>query len=268
MAAARDRLPPFPLADAPAPAGAGALDRLRARVRALEGGGLLSGDRLKLGIAAIDRRLGDGLARAALHEIVAGDGAAGAATGFTALLLARALADRAGQVLWCCRRSVIDSGEIYGPGLVRFGLDPERLIVIRARRNAEVLWAMEEGLRCRALVAVAGEADRITLTESRRLQLAAETGGATALLLRPAGDGRTPTAAVTCWRLSSAPSRPGGPGGMDDAPGAECWQAELLRRRGGTPDRWLVEWRDETRDLALSAPVRDRPAEARRAAAR
>ncbi len=35
---------------------------------------------------------------------------------------------------------------------------------------------------------------------------------------------------------------------------------ELFRCRGGRPGTWDVVWRDETRDLALAAPLRDRPA--------
>ena len=71
-----------------------------------------------------------------------------------------------------CRRS-------YGPGLARFGIDAERLLVVTVRRPAELLWVMEEGVRGGGAVA--------DLTASRRLQLAAENGRAAALALPPAG---------------------------------------------------------------------------------
>jgi protein ImuA len=43
---------------------------------------------------------------------------------------------------------------------------------------------MEEGLKCRGLAAVVGEATRLSLTASRRLQLAAGESGVTAILIR------------------------------------------------------------------------------------
>jgi hypothetical protein len=42
---------------------------------------------------------------------------------------------------------------------------------------------MEEALRCKAVAAAVGEINNIDLTASRRLQLAAEQGGATGFLL-------------------------------------------------------------------------------------
>ena len=50
-----------------------------------------------------------------------------------------------------------------------------------------MLWAMEEGLRSGAVSAVLGEVATVPPIALRRLQLAAETGGATGLLLRPPG---------------------------------------------------------------------------------
>ncbi len=243
---------------------------LRARIRRIEGGAAAGGATVPLGIAAIDAHLpGGGLARDALHEIVAeSPGDAGAGAGFCAVLLARLARGQGGPVLWCRNRAALDAGEIYPPGLARFGLDPARLIAVHAQRDRDVLWTLEEGLASKATAAVLGEIGALDLTASRRLQLAAERARTPAILLRLAGRARDTSAAATRWRLAAEPSRPRGPAAALDEPGGPCWRARLVRCRGGAPGAWIMEWRDETGDLALAAPVRDRPAQPCRAAAR
>ncbi len=255
--------------------GAGRIAALRARIRKLEGIGreapaATGANTVAFGIAEIDSRLpGGGLALGALHEVIADH--AGAATGFCAALLARLAAVRAGsgedRVLWCTRPHLFDAGMLYGPGLARFGLAPERVVVTECRRDADALWAMEEALRCRRLAAVLGETGNISLTGSRRLQLAAEASGVTAILLRPPPrhprlphDVPSPSAALTRWRIAAAPAPVETGNDATQVPGAPFWRAELLRCRGGTPGRWLMDWRDETGDFALAAPLRHRPA--------
>ncbi len=236
------------------------LARLRDEVRRLErvigpdAGADGDSKPVALGVADIDRHLPwGGLARGALHEVIAED--AGAAVGFAAMLAARVANDAAGMVLWCEGARTLDAGALYAPGLARFGLAPERVICVRARTDRDALWALEEGIGA-GLAAVVGEIGAVTLTESRRLQLAAEAAGVTALLLRPAAAAAVPSAALTRWRLGALPgaTTPGMPG-----VGRACWRAELFRCRGGAAGAWEVEWRDETGDLALAAPIRDRP---------
>jgi protein ImuA len=213
---------------------------LRRKVAALEEG--RSGKvRFSFGVAAIDRGLGGGLPCGALHEVVAGE--VGAATGFCLALAAR-LARNQGTVLWC-EHPGLDTGRLYAPGLARFGLDPGRLIVARVRKDVETLWTLEEGLRCTGLAAVVGEVRALPLAASRRLQLAAEASGITALVLRPNTARPAPSAAVTRWRISAAPD--------------SRWRSELLRCRGGDAHEWLMECPDATSDFALAAPVRHRP---------
>ena len=228
------------------------LERLRAAVRRIEGGGPgWAGDDtpvLRLGPGEIDGHLPwGGLPVGALHEIAAAEsGMAGAASAFAAHLAALA---GDGPVLWCEGERVLDAGALHPPGLRRFGLEPGRLVVARTANDAETLWAMEDGLRCGALAAAVGALAAISLTESRRLQRAAETGGTAALMLRPAGAGAAPNAATTRWRVGAAPSAEGG-----------AWRLEMFRCRGGPPGGWDVEWCDETGGLALAAAVRDRQA--------
>ncbi len=94
-------------------------------------------------------------------------------------------------VLWIAEDlSLAESGAPYGPGLEQAGLAPERLITVAAARGRDVLWAMEEALRCRAVGLVIGElrARDIDAVATRRLALAAAAGNSLGLLLRPAPD--------------------------------------------------------------------------------
>jgi protein ImuA len=243
---------------------------LRAELRRLEGAVRRDGAVWPIGVPAIERALpGGGLARGTLHEIVAAESDAAAAEGFAASLLT-ALA-REGPVLWCSAE-----GGLYGPGLARLGLTPDRLILVRARRPADLLWAMEEGLKTPGLVAVLGAPKRLDLTASRRLLLAAEGSGVTGLVLR--GEQEASSVAVTRWRVSSAPSGPALGGDSRDFGLARArWQVELIRCRGADwaageagHGAWLMEEGDASGAVPVAVPLGDRsvasaPATQRRA---
>jgi protein ImuA len=224
------------------------LEELRARIRRIErhapNGGNEEAGVLTLGAPEIDGVLPwGGLPRAALHEII---GERGAASGFCAGLLAR-LAGDTGTVLWCRREP-----GLHAPGLDVFGLDPKRLVVVRGHNRNDIPWAMEEGLGSAALAAVLGETDGIAVIPRRRLQLAAEKGGVTALLLRTTGDRMASGPALTRWRVDAAP------GGFD----APRWRVDLLRCRGGNPAAWIVEWHDgKTGGFTVVAELRHRSVE-------
>jgi protein ImuA len=240
---------------------------LRERIRQIERPTAAIHGVLPFGIAAIDRVLpGGGLARGALHEILGagGDEEDGAlAAAFAAGILGRLVAQRSsagdGMVLWCLPRP-----DLYGPGLAAHWLDPAHLVLVRAPRDGEILWAMEEGLRTPGIAAVVGEVGTLAAVASRRLQLAAERSGITAFLLRRWRDGgqaarerNLPNAAVTRWRIVALSSQPlpGEPG-----VGRPRWRVELLRCRGGEPACWEVEEADATGHVSLAAALADRPA--------
>jgi len=242
---------------------------LRERIQRIERSAATAHGVLPFGIEAIDRALpGGGLARGALHEILGmgGDEEDGAlAAAFAAGILGRLTLFAGGEgrgerglVLWCLPRP-----DLYGPGLVAHGLDPGRLVLVRAPRDAEILWAMEEGLRTPGIVGVVGEVGSLPAAASRRLQLAAERSGITAFLLRRWRDGgqatrerALPNAAVTRWRVAALPSRPlwGEPG-----VGRARWRIELLRCRGGEPACWEVEVAYATGHVSLATAMADRP---------
>lgn len=157
------------------------------------------------------------LAKGALHEVRGGSHPdRTAALGFLMALIARlqGARDEAGHLdarplLWCEQISgTLDFGPLYGPGLASFGLDPARFVVARAKTTAELLWAMEEGVRCGALSSVVGcfgPKAQMDLTASRRLQLAAERTGTTVFLNRQPSDSLA-TVARSRWVIATRAS--------------------------------------------------------------
>ncbi|MBU8876032.1 damage-inducible mutagenesis protein [Reyranella sp. MMS21-HV4-11] len=223
---------------------------------------------VKLGIPAIDALLPEGgLLTGALHEIEAGPGPSGrvaphdgAAMGFAAHLLGRF---GPGTILWCRHASGPSDATPYAPALSSW-FDPARLLMVMSRRDEDLFWAMEEGLRCPGIAAVLGETRAADPTAGRRLSLAAEKSGVPALLLR-AQPGPPQSVCATRWRIISAPSA--STPGLTDV-GAARWRVELRRNRFGTPSAdeipsWLVEWNDETHCLAVVPQALHGPAGAR-----
>ncbi|TCZ57151.1 ImuA family protein [Roseicella aquatilis] len=192
--------------------------------------------------AAIDRHLpGGGLARAALHEVLAAD--PGAAAGFCALLLARSR----GSVAW-----IAPEPAAWPSGLTRFGLAPADLLLVRAERRQDALWAMEESLRCPGIAGALLAVDGLDPAATRRLQQAAEAGGGIGLLLCPdAAEESGPAAALTRWRVGAV----AGSGGAQ-ALGDPRWSLDLLRCRGNRPQGWEVTWRPAAERLDLDVAER------------
>lgn len=260
-------MPAHPAPPPPAPTPPPTVAELRETLRGITGDGHHRRPVLPFGIDGIDGRLADGGLRLdALHEVAGagpGWGDDAAATLFMAGIAARAW----GPVLWVVRRQ-----DLFAPGLYQAGLAPHRLLYAEARDDAELLALMEEGLRHRGLGAVIGEARRVSMPATRRLQLAAEGGHTIALLLRRHGrDGRegaapfaVPSAAVTRWHIGCAPSAPLRVAGI----GRARWNLSLARQRGGDPFDTLVEAPDDTGRLALPAALADRPAATGRARTR
>ena len=145
------------------------VEALRERIQCLEGGARHQPAVLPFGIKAIDERLPDGgLALGALHEVAGGGN--GPVDGAAAALFAAGIAARTrGQVLWCLTRQ-----DLFAPALAQAGLGADRVIYIEAGDEKAVLACFEEGLRYRKLGAVVAEVSHLSMTASRRLQLAAE----------------------------------------------------------------------------------------------
>lgn len=173
-----------------------------------------------------------------LHELCpAGPGAEPAALGLSLSLAA--LWTGAPGVIWAGEEGVFsEDGAPYPPGLAQFGLDPASLIVVRAAKRDEALWAAEQALSARGAVvicALSGRGKPLDLKTTRRLLLFAERNGSKCLLVRPLADA---SAAWTRWRVSPAPSN-----AEPRELGPPAYAIELLRSRAGPAGaRFTIEW--------------------------
>lgn len=226
---------------------------------------------LSLGLRGPDALLGGGLARCALHDISPQAPVhSGAASGFALALgaLAGKSADKGGarDTLWIQTDIArFESGAPYGIGLDLFGLPSRRLLVLRARRPIDALFAMEEALKCRAIASVIAELpdDAADLTATRRLSLAARAHDGIGLLLRHRSTS-APSAAMTRWVVTASPGPRDAFGGI----GTTAFLLSLVKNRRGPCGRFRVAWsHDELAfvaadPVAVVAPSADRPADA------
>ncbi len=170
-----------------------------------------------------------------------------AALGFAlSVIAAAAKTNCRGLVLWCLTRTQArEWGRPYGPGLLRAGLDPARLLIVEARTADDAAWALEEGLKSGALAACLAQVSIKTPLAARRLGLAAQASRTPCLLLSGhvlSGSGGADLSGLpgtglpgtlTRWRIATEPSRPAP---FDAAaPGAASWRLTLERCRGRAP---------------------------------
>jgi protein ImuA len=74
--------------------------------------------------------------------------------------------------------------DLFAPAIAQAGLLPNRVIYIDAGDEQSVLACFEEGLRHGELGAVVAEVAKLSMTASRRLQLAAEGSGVIGIAIR------------------------------------------------------------------------------------
>jgi protein ImuA len=142
------------------------------------------------------------------------------------------------------------SADIYPGGFAQLGLSHRRLTIASTRQTDNRLWAAEEALKDLPGGAVVAEVEQADLTETRRLQLAAESCGSIGFLVRR---DRQPSAALTRWRVEPARSR-------DIRP---CWRLTLERVRGAEAGgTWVLEFDNASLSFNLVAEVADRSLEA------
>ncbi len=169
----------------------------------------------------------------AIHEFIASTaGEAASASGFIAGILSSLLRDN-GVLLW-----ISASRTLFPPAIKYFGIEPEKIIFIDLQKDREVLWAIEESLKCEGLTAVIGEIRDLNFTISRRLQLAVESSGVTGFILHQSKSFSN-SACITRWRINPVSSELTG-----EMPGVGCprWKVELLKVRNGKPGSWKIEW--------------------------
>jgi protein ImuA len=208
-----------------------------------------------LGVDSLDHLLGGGLARGRLHELFAAEAADGpAAAGFAAMLTRLALPPTA-PLLWLRQEEAErGGGGLSASGLVQVGIDPARLVLLVLPDPVTLLRAAADVVRCTSVGAAVIELWKqpraLDLTASRRLAVAAEESGVTALMLRIDAQA-LPSAAHTRWQVAAAPST-----ALEaNAPGHPAFAIELLRQRGRpSGGRWRLEW-DRERAQFGEAPL-------------
>lgn len=226
--------------------------------------------RLVLGAATVDTALGGGLDRQRLHEIVPGGTfQLGAAAGFACALAAMAgQKNQNGSIVWIQQRfAALEGGAPYGPGGDVFAIAATRWLIVQTHTAKDTLWAMEESLRCTGVAAVIGEmagaGEDADLTATRRLNLVLQERQTLGLLLRQQTLAGT-SACATRWRVTAAPGRGDGLGGI----GGLALALTLEKNQRGPCGGWHVEWnRDErcfadfgtTFPVAVAAPSQHRP---------
>ena len=232
------------------------LARLRKAIADLEQGARQSGvDLFRLGLPMLEVALGGGLACGAVHEVYARHAQdAVAAAGFGLGLALRAADGR--SLVWVRQDFVdVETGSLYGDGLAAFGLDPERLLVVRARDPTGALRAAAEAARCpplgAALIEFWGESGTLDPKASRGLALAAGASGVTLVMIR-LGASPAPSAATSRWSVAASASTP-----LEaNAPGRPAFDAALLHHRAGlSPQTWRLEWDRDRTSFCEPAPL-------------
>ena len=241
-----------------------ALATLRGSIERIEAqSGASAAKRAPLGHGQADAVLQGGLAIGAVHEVFCEGGRqSAAATGFLAGL-ARRVAPRR-PLVWVRQDfAELESGALSPNRLAELGLDPRLLVTVRAADVEAALRTTADALACDALGAVVlevwGETPKLDLVASRKLTLAAQASGVTALVLRVAASPQ-PSTAETRWIVRAAHSPPSASWA---AWGAPRFDAELVRNRHGLNGRWIMEWKcDEclfTEPAADSQPLAATP---------
>lgn len=115
----------------------------------------------------------------------------------------------------------------YPPALAAGGVRLSRLLLIQAGDSADTLWGMEQALRSGSCRAVLGWVDGAGERSLRRLQLAAESASAWAVLYRPVERLATASPAALRLRLEAD---------------TDALAIHVLKNRGGQPSQCRIPW--------------------------
>jgi protein ImuA len=140
-------------------------------------------------------------------------------------------------VLWVCEGWQTD--HINPAGFAPY-MDPQNLLCAKTKDQPDGLAVAEEALRSGAVGLVVIELRQpLSFTAGRRLQLAAQTGGATGLCIIPEGQGNN--AAETRWRCSP----------VFDPQDSTLQRWEIIKNKAGTLTAWDVRWDAQTRRIIV-----------------
>lgn len=211
------------------------VQELRSRILAMQGKGKSGNESYSIGLGNIEAAFSGGVfPRDVIHEFTSLEPESAASTsGFLSCLL-HSLSNSKGFCLWVSSRRIV-----FPPALELLGVDPEHVIFVDLKTDKDVLWVVEEGLRCSALVAVVGELRELTFTQSRRLQLAIGESPVTGFIHRMQPQIGNATASAVRWKVSPLPGvvESGLPG-----IGFPKWRVELEKVRNGRVGSWELAW--------------------------
>lgn len=156
---------------------------------------------ISTGIVGLDRILpAQGLLKGTLSEWIATEPGSGAVS----------LAMRVASQVQQGRTLVLvdQARQFYAPAIQSLGVCLAETILVRPTTQSDELWVLEQSLRCPGVGAVLCRLDRLTTQQFRRLQLAAESGTAIGMLIRPAVAQRQSSWADVRLQVSPRPSLP------------------------------------------------------------
>lgn len=215
------------------------IQKLQREILPLEGLKVLPSDvRVNLGFPSIEAAFPNGIFPVGcMHELVTDtveDGGSG--YGFLTFLLAKFM-KQGSPALWVSR------GQTVFPGALKaMGIDPQNIVFINLQKEKDILFCVQEALKCDQFTAVIAELRDIDFKQSRRLQLATEKSRVTGFIFRQGQRAVNSIAAVSRWQVNSLPSSmaAGLPG-----VGYPRWKIDLQKIRNGSPGVWFVELRPD-----------------------
>lgn len=170
----------------------------------------------------------------AVHEFICNDITSNAAsTGFISALLQQ-LMNNHGVAVW------LASSQIYfPPALTLYGLYPEKIIFIQLSDQEQIVYAMEEALKCEGISAVVANVRELNFKQSRRLQLACEKSRVTGFVLCNKPRRINTTACVARWEVIPSVSI-----NENNLPGVgfPSWHIQLQKVKNGKPGNWTYAW--------------------------
>ncbi len=188
-----------------------------------------------IGLGPMEEAFPNGIfPKGSVHEFISTDRIGSAVScGFMSGLLGN-LMKNGGICIW-----ISSFKALFPASLKTFGVTPEHIVFVRMKHEKDILWAMEEALKCEGLAAVIAEIHKLDFVQSRRLQLAVEKSRVTGFILRHNPRSLDSTACAARWRITSLPSKL-----KENMPGIGFprWEVELLKVRNGNPGKWRVEW--------------------------
>ncbi|MBC8131233.1 MAG: hypothetical protein H7Y08_13035 [Rhizobiaceae bacterium] len=228
---------------------------------------------IPLGAGEADAALSGGFPADGLTEIhVDETRGAGSGAGFALSLAVLLGASARRPALWIGDGLAFsEAGLPYLPGLLSHGLDLGALLLVRAGRLEQALWAGEEAARSSSLslviLEVRGNPGRLSLEGTRRLHFRAREAAVPVLLLRQGGQAE-PTAAPFRLRIGPEPAatvpdigsklgcRLGSGSGDDGLIGHPVFRIDIEKSPNGRPASFCLEWNPHDRRFQEPAASR------------